>query len=837
MQNIADIPDRHGLARHFDRAVEILMVVLLVFMPLAFGAVDAWSEEVVVALAGAMLACLLLKVILVRGTGLVWSWAYLPVGGVLLLAAAQLLPLPAGLVACASPHTAGMKADLLADMSGSNGSAGAMTLSFYPFMTTQALRMAMSAVALFVVTVNVYRRPEQIRRLLAVVSAVGGAVALLALAQIASGTDKIYWLVPTRKGAALGGPFFNRNNYCQFTALSIGAALGLLLVKLEAAFRNTPIMLSGVVDRLTGRKARGVWYLAGAIALGLATIFLSLSRGGMISVLAAATATAVVLTLKRRLNIGGWAVMAMALAALVCVLCVGFDAVYDRLADLRKLHDWQGRWDLAKSTTAAWARFPVFGCGLGTHEVVYPMFDKSTISAVAVHAENEYAQLAEETGLVGVVLIAVFGAVVCHSYVRCVSRPVPPVRIAAIGLGFGLLAVAIHSFTDFGQRLPANGCLSAVFCGLLIGMAKTDRLSQAPATIQAHSTKHPRVIAGLALACVLAGWTWAFAGADNARRAEGHWFEAEALARQMRAEGWAVGNANYARLIAAAGRAAQAEPGNAHYRYWLSTYRWLALSRVKQAGTTILLGPGAMQSVRQIVEDLDDVRRACPTFGPAYALAGQLEWFVLGRPRGAVLIRKGFTLAPCSATACFAAGLLDAHEGKMSDSLVRLRRAVALDGKLLDKAARVYVGQVNRAELAVDLAGEDYDRLMRVAAILREDGRHDGLAAEARARALDALRVRCTRADAPARDLANLASLCVDDGRYAEAVAHYRRALAKDCSQVGWRLDFARALAKAGRIPEAIEQVSICLELAPQADEAKGLLAELRVRPEALQDN
>ena len=57
----ADIIEVDAAEGRFDSVIEWLLISLLVFMPLAFGAVEAWSELVVVALAGAMAVCLALK--------------------------------------------------------------------------------------------------------------------------------------------------------------------------------------------------------------------------------------------------------------------------------------------------------------------------------------------------------------------------------------------------------------------------------------------------------------------------------------------------------------------------------------------------------------------------------------------------------------------------------------------------------------------------------------------------------------------------------------------------------------------------------------------------------
>ena len=62
----------------FDIVIEWLLVALLAFMPLAFGVVHAWSEEVVIVVVGVIVFCFLLKLILHRHQGATWTWAYIP---------------------------------------------------------------------------------------------------------------------------------------------------------------------------------------------------------------------------------------------------------------------------------------------------------------------------------------------------------------------------------------------------------------------------------------------------------------------------------------------------------------------------------------------------------------------------------------------------------------------------------------------------------------------------------------------------------------------------------------------------------------------------------------
>ena len=137
-----------------------------------------------------------------------------------------------------------------------------------------------------------------------------------------------------------------------------------------------------------------------------------MTRGGMVSMLVAAGFTTLVLSSRRSLRGRGWVIVLMALGAFICILYVGFDAVYDRLATLQQFNQYEDRLQIIKDIAVEWTKFPVLGTGLGTHEVVYPMFDRSTIPALAAYAENEYAQAAEETGLISLAALSLFGILV-----------------------------------------------------------------------------------------------------------------------------------------------------------------------------------------------------------------------------------------------------------------------------------------------------------------------------------------------------------------------------------------------------------------------------------------
>ena len=831
---IADAGEAYS---RFDRAIEWLLVGLLAFMPLAFGAVEAWSEMVVIALGGTMAVCLALKLVLEPESRLIWSWAYVPIGLFLVIVVLQLVPLPAAWVGSISPATASLKTKLLSDLPVATNGLKTMTVSFYPLATRHDLRLLLVAAVVFVVVLNVTRHPGQVKRLLAAVAIIGGFIALLALAQDLFGNGKIYWTVPAVNDKDHSGTFICHSHYGQFMNLSIGAALGLLLVKLHEAFRHGPVTVASVVERLGQRKLGVVWWLAAMIVVGAATIFVSLTRGGMVSFLIALAFSTVVLTSLRPLRGRGWIMTGLALGAFICVLYIGFDAVYERLATLQEQNQYKGRWQIVKDLSVSFTRFPVVGTGLGTHEVVYPMFDRSTSSRLAAHAENEYAQLAEETGVLGLGLLLVFFAIVWRGYVYCVRHLRLPVRAAAVGLGFGLLAVLVHSLSDFGQHLPANHCLTAVFCAILIGLPSMGHAcGEQPQWWRALTRLRPvRVGAGL---CTVAVFAWAVSGANRARCAEAHWNQVLLLEQSLERNDWLATNEDCARLISHAAAAAEYEPGNVKYRHWLNVYRWRSISRVTDPETgRLVVTPQTLEFTRRIVDELHQARALCPTFGATYCVAGQLERFILNDPAGAEHIRTGYALAPADATAAYVAGLVDATEGAFDESLDKFRKCLAVDGGMVRDVVDVYVNQVNRPDLAVTLVGDNQSWLSLVAVSLEKTGSHEELAAtlkaKARADVAAKLKARCEQPGAPASVLARVAGICANEEDYPAAIDYYRRALAQNYGHVAWRLALARLLAETGRVTEAIHEARICLRLRPQSTAAKKLIEDLSVRGDA----
>ena len=843
-----------------DVLVEGLIYVLLVFMPLAFGAVQAWSEEVVILLSAAIVLCFTARQATMPRARLVWTWAYIPLVVFLLITLLQVLPLPSEVVTCVSPRTAALKTELLADLPGTEDSLRSMTLSFYPCATARQWRMLLSVVSVFFVVLNGFDTVQQIKRLLIVIAAVAAGTALLAIAQVATNATHVYWSVPIPRPAALGGPFVHHSHFAQFMSLSIAAALALLLahpcdIGQAVARRAHPAVHRP--DRLTVS-------LTLFLVVAVASVFLSLSRGGVLSMLIAAGVTVAAVVLKGSGGMRRWLVLPVILGAMICVLYVGFDAVWRRMSTLQDLGQAQaGRAQILRDVGSVWMRFPLLGTGLGTHEVVYPMFDRAGVPALAGHAENEYAQVAEETGLAGLLSMLVLGAIVAVGYVRCVRAARASVRAVAHGLGFGLLAVLVHSTADFGQHVPANAVLSAVFCALVVRLGL--RAAQPPPWRLAScwpSVRLAWVVPGL-LGIVGLWNAWQ---ADAPRRAERLWKRAQNIERSLEDRNWQGRDDEYRRLIANAHKATELQPDNVHYAYWLNVYRWKCTSRhiVRDRAAPIAV----RRVVRRLMEDLSHTATLCPTYGPVYCVLGQLQqWVDSGEGRGcgasaggADNVAKAFKLAPNDPTVCYVAGLHKArwamsieagslavsdpntagpmaHARLMSAAIDKLARAVALDGQFFDDVARLCVVELKRPDIAVRLAGDYAWRLCRVAELLAENDHSDDMVDGSQAQVLERLTRLCARSDAGPEAFAALANLHEIRHEPDAAIRYYSDALRLDYGNVNWRLRLARLQIARGRFEPALHELRICLRLRPGMPAARQLIAELSVRDEVVLDH
>ncbi len=837
-------------ARPFDVVAEGLVYVLLAFAPLAYGTTQSWSREVFLLLVSAAATVAAAKHVAIawdparfgdgtgRPVGFVWSWAYVPIALFLALAAAQAVSVPAAWVAAVSPGTTRLRAELLADLPDAAAALRRASVSFYPYATRSQAVMVAAVGVLYAVVLDVFRRSAAIRRLLAVVAAIGGVVAALAVSQNVTGTTMIYGVVAQTQRNS--GPFQSYSHFSQFMNLSVAAGLALLLDRVArlADFYRTP---AEVWEALRRPREWAVWALAALCVAGPVTVMLSMSRMGLISLVVAAAASGGVLAWRGRPADGSrgsgraWVLVGLGMVVFLVLLCVGFDTVYSRLSSVRDPNTTGRRQEMLKDMVAEFRQFPLLGTGLGTHEFVFGLYDHRDLPSIATHAENEYAELMEETGIVGVALGAAFLAVVASDYARATRRPAEPIGFVPFGLGFGLVAILVHSGTDFGQHLPANAALTATFAALLATLARRrrDREGGAVAPPAARPVRRAAAVAGglgvltAAAAAGVAVGLWA----DRARQAESVWNLALDRAAALSRAAWQGSDQAYIDLLTPAAAAVALEPGDVEYRYWTDADRWHSLAR---SVDPTVGGAGLPEEARpwaeQLVADFDAARLLCPTYGPPLCVEGQVNRFVLGRAAlGERQIRAAYRLSPYDRTVCLIAGAEAASAGQAEVATDALTKYATLGGGVQD-----YADVCVRAKLPIipyRIVHHDRRQLLYLASRMPpSDPGWQPWITKCTSVAGLLLADAASKPDAPPDVLAEQAAADRQVGRLADAAALYGRALTQNYGELSWRLARGRCLLDLDRPDAASEDARIVLRLRPENADAKSLLAACDAR-------
>ncbi len=494
------------MIRYLDRVVDIGLGCLLVFTPLAFGAVEDWAKAIAQVTIMLVVAAWIL--------GKIWSPAAAPVqlrlSGLeapalflVLVVALQLVPLPPSLLRVLSPRTAEIYAqslpgygvaeeptfsDLprwLAESSDAQeGGAPTMappttdeirslpgeiferahpawrTLSMYPAATGRSLQILLAHLLLLVVVYNRVDREARAQRYLRLLAGLAGALSILAIFQHLTSSGELYWWRSSGSGSEPFGPFVSRNNFAGWMELVVPICAGLAATAWQPKRRPSGSLPTGVL-------------LGFVTVFGLAAFLFARSRGGLISLACAAAIYASVVLIRERPQPRKIIALVLTIGAAVALVgWIGGAEVWSRYETLGNVQaEPSFRFRLATTTqTVGMARdFPLFGTGLGTFEQAFVLYTPGTSYKAHKRAHNDYAQLLAETGMLGAVaLLWALFVLVRRGLFAGLTRLGWSLRWPIRGVSVGVLALLIHSFVDFNLQIYSNSILFVFLCAVLL---------------------------------------------------------------------------------------------------------------------------------------------------------------------------------------------------------------------------------------------------------------------------------------------------------------------------------------------------------------------------------
>lgn len=386
--------------------------------------------------------------VVLAGAVLLISLQLMPLGqeSLLLLAPAvsELLPF------WTSPHAAGT---LIQEWT---------TISLTPHLTRSGLSLLLGYVLFSLTLLHRLRTEEDLGRTIRMIGYAAAAMSVIGIAQVLFGNGLSLWMFehPTRNNNwPARATFTNQNHFAHFLALGVGP----LIWSWKEATRSTGhvVRSSTVVSGfgMTQRDSRNSGLLAAMIAVvGLAGL-LTISRGGVASLLLAFLISSILIAK----NFGQLLRLFLPVAGFVTVAFVVFGTEqfqnrWQAIVEADSLEELSiGRFALWEAILQAVPHFQLLGSGLGSHAEVYPIWLTTDFGVRFSHAENGYLQVLLETGLCGLLLTFAALSLCVYWCISALRSPDQRTQHRSLVLGAGLMVSALHSLVDFPWYIP--GCM------------------------------------------------------------------------------------------------------------------------------------------------------------------------------------------------------------------------------------------------------------------------------------------------------------------------------------------------------------------------------------------
>jgi O-antigen ligase/tetratricopeptide (TPR) repeat protein len=450
-----------------DIAIEAILIATLVLSPLALGSVAPWARSLLMFVGLLLFNLWLLRSVLAGEISIMKSPAWILVALFIVLAFIQVIPFPPGVLRILSPAAWHSYSEAL----GERFPAGSVrTLSLNPYYTLREIMRLAAVGMVFFMVLNSARARWQVKGLAFALMAVGSFEALYGLAEQFSGHKHIFWLARQHHLEAVTGTFHNKNHFAGLLEMVIPVTLGCLVALDRSRARDSSARASGLGKQIT---------LAALTIIMIVAVFFSLSRTGIVCVIASIAALLLIAAAQAHFRGYAFAVIAIGAAVATIAVAIGIDYVIAAVGDVAggQSASWIERLILARGALALIRDYPLFGTGLGTFAGTFGGYQSPHFADAWVNfLHNDWLQIFCEMGLLGGAIVVAGTLWVVHRLFKSIRRQDDTfLRWMATGALLGVLSMLFHSFLDYNlSRITSNGIAFAATLGIGIVAANME---------------------------------------------------------------------------------------------------------------------------------------------------------------------------------------------------------------------------------------------------------------------------------------------------------------------------------------------------------------------------
>ncbi|MCF6247617.1 MAG: O-antigen ligase family protein [Desulfobacula sp.] len=448
---------------------KIIFFFLFIFTPLAFGTTEPWAYAIMEILTVTATVLFFFHILKHRAPAYQVPGLF-PVTLFLLYILVQLLPMPPSIIQWLSQEAFNIHetTNLI------TGNNAWMTLSVNQGATLSEFFRYTTYALFYILTVQLLKEKATLQTTALVIVLFGGLLAFSSILQFYMTEDMALWFRHTPKNSIVVGPYANHNHYAGLMEMIFPVVLGIFLFYRPRIGSSS--LIKGIAEMMSQEKANIHILIGTSALLILISIFVSLSRGAMIS-----TCLSLVLftffLVKRKISKGNTIlILSVIMLSALCIGWFGWDQIFERFARLKNAQGaiYESRLDFWKDTANIIGNFTLTGSGMGTFSHVYPIYRTVVSDRFLTHAHNDYLELLAEGGIIGFCLAAIFFITFFYKTYIVFSKRRDAFSIYLyIGCITGIASILFHSVTDFNTHIGANGLWLFFLAGLGVSAANT----------------------------------------------------------------------------------------------------------------------------------------------------------------------------------------------------------------------------------------------------------------------------------------------------------------------------------------------------------------------------